>query len=185
MKSFKVHLRILVGFIHENHKVGFEVFKGGIAHGNAVGNVYNWGDIVMGEPSTLHQRGSVLLYFSNKNPSEIVLSETPPTMKTSLQVFNSSKPLFEALAKKFPDIMNKSEMQYIILQIYADFIQYKEYVILVHDVIWTLLGPYDIITSVDGEEDIIWHTENNKPVLHVLLVCLHYFLLNYSSLTRL
>ena len=51
----------------------------------------------------------------------------------------------------------------------------KEYVILVHDVIWTLLGPYDVITSVDGDEDITWHTENNKPVLHVLMVCLNLF----------
>ena len=40
---------------------------------------------------------------------------------------------------------------------------------------WTLLGPYHIITSVDGDEDIIWHTENNKPILHVLLVCLNLF----------
>ena len=64
---------------------------------------------------------------------------------------------------------------FIILQFYADFIQYKEYVILVHDVIWTLLGPYDVITSADGDEDIVWHTENNKPILHVLLVCLNLF----------
>ena len=41
----------------------------------------------------------------------------------------------------------------------------KEYAILVHDV----------ITSVDGDEDITWHTENNKPVLHVLMVCLNLF----------
>ena len=68
----------------------------------------------MAEPSALRQRGSVLLYFSNKNPSDIILGEIVPTMKTSLQVFNSSKPLFEALAKKFPDITNESELQYII-----------------------------------------------------------------------
>lgn len=129
----------------------------------------------MAEPSALHQRGSVLLYFSNKNPSHIILGEIVPTMKTSLQVFNSSKPLFEALAKKFPDITNESELHYIILQFYADFIQYKGYVILVHDVMWTLLGPYHVITSVDGDEDIVWHTENNKPILHVLLVCLNLF----------
>ena len=76
-----------------------------------MGNVYNWGDVAMAEPSTLHQKGSVFLYFSNKNPSEIILAEPQPTMKTPLQVFNSSKPLFEALAKKFPDITNKSELQ--------------------------------------------------------------------------
>ena len=51
----------------------------------------------------------------------------------------------------------------------------KECAILVHDVIWTLLGPYEVITSVDGDEDITWHTENNKPVLHVLMVCLNLF----------
>ena len=50
------------------------------------------------------------------------------------------------------------------------FFQKKEYVILIHDVIWSLLGPYNVITSVDGDEDITWHMENNKPVLHVLLV---------------
>ena len=32
----------------------------------------------------------------------IILGEIITTMKTSLQVFNSSKPLFEALAKKLP-----------------------------------------------------------------------------------
>ena len=39
---------------------------------------------------------------------------------------------------------------------------------------WILLGPYHI-TTVDGDEDNIWHTENNKPILHVLLVCLTLF----------
>jgi hypothetical protein len=67
--------------------------------------VYNWGDVRMADPPALHQRGSVFLYFSNKNPSEIVLSQTNPTMKTSVEVFNSSKPLFEALSKKYPDII--------------------------------------------------------------------------------
>ena len=37
---------------------------------------------------------------------------------------------------------------------YAYFIQQKEYVVLVHDVIWTLLGLYEVITSVDGDEEI-------------------------------
>jgi hypothetical protein len=50
-----------------------------------------------------------------------------------------------------------------------------EYVILVHDLIWSLCGPYDVITSVDGDEDVTWHTENNKLVLHVLLVCFTLF----------
>jgi hypothetical protein len=35
-------------------------------------------------------------------------------MKTSLNVFNSTKPLFESLAKKFPDVANKS-MLFILL----------------------------------------------------------------------
>ena len=64
---------------------------------------------------------------------------------------------------------------YIVLQLYAYFIQQKEYVVLVHDAIWTLLGLYEVITSVDGDEEITWHTQNNKPVLHVLLVCLNLF----------
>ena len=56
-----------------------------------------------------------------------------------------------------------------------------EYVILIHDVIWSLCGPYDVITSVDGDEDVTWYTENNKPVLHVLLVS---FALFFSYLTK-
>jgi len=111
----------------------------------------------------LCQRGSLFLYFSNENPSEIIPSQSHPTMKTSVDVFNSSKPLFEALSKKYADATNKSELQYFKLQLCAHCIQIG-YIILVHDV----------ITSIDGDEDITWHTENNKPVLHVLFVGLNF-----------
>ena len=87
-----------------------------------MGNVYNWGDVTMAESTALHKRGTVFLYFSNKNPSEIIPTQSPSTIKTSVDVFNSSKPLFEALAKKFPNVSNKSELQYIVLQLYAYFI---------------------------------------------------------------
>ena len=140
-----------------------------------MGNVFNWGDETMGDPPALRQRGSVFLYFSNQNPSEVIPIQTPPSMKTSVDMFHSSKPLFEALSRKFAEVANNSELQYIRLQLCAHFVQQKEYVILVHDVIWTLLGPYNVITSIDGDEDITWHMENNKPVLHVLLVCLNLF----------
>jgi hypothetical protein len=43
----------------------------------------------------------------------------------------------------------------------------------VHDVIWTLLGSFSDITSVEGDEEITWNSENNKPILRVLLV--HFF----------
>jgi hypothetical protein len=140
-----------------------------------MGNVFNWGDVPMGDPPALRQRGSVFLYFSDQNPSEVIPKQSLPSMKTSVDMFNSSKPLFEALSKKFMEVANDSELQYIRLQHHAHFVQQKEYVILIHDVIWTLLGHYDVITSVDGDEDITWHTENNKPVLHILLVCLNLF----------
>jgi len=143
-----------------------------------VGNVYNWGDVTMAEPPALTQRGSVFLYFSNENPSATIPTQSQPTMKVSLDVVHSSKPLFEALSKKYTDVTSKSELQSIKFKFNAHFIHLKEYVILIHDVIWTLLGPYDIITSADGDEDITWHTENNKPVLHVLFVCFNFFLLN-------
>ena len=39
---------------------------------------------------------------------------------------------------------------------------------------WTLLGPFTLITSADGDEDVTWNSQNDKPVLHVLLV---YFIL--------
>jgi hypothetical protein len=45
----------------------------------------------------------------------------------------------------------------------------------VHDIIWTLLGSFSDITSDEGDEEITWHTENNKPVLYILLVCLFLF----------
>jgi hypothetical protein len=122
-----------------------------------MGNVYNWGDVTMADPPALRQRGSVFLYLSNRNPSEVIPTESPPSMRISVDVFNSSKPLFEALGKKYPEVTN------------------NDYVIFVYDVIWALLGSYGVITSVDGDEDVTWHTENNKPVLHVLLVCLNLF----------
>ena len=137
-----------------------------------MGNVFNWGDVKMGDPPDLRQRGSVYLYFSDQNPSEIIPTESSPSMKTSMFMFNSSKPLFEALSMKFAEVSNNSEMQFFWLRIHTHFFN-KEYAILVYDVIWTLLGPYDVITSIDGDEDITWHSENNKPVLHILLVCLN------------
>ena len=45
------------------------------------------------------------------------------------------------------------------------------YAIFVEDIIWNLLGSYSDITSVDGDEEIEWQFENNKPVLKILLVC--------------
>ena len=50
-----------------------------------------------------------------------------------------------------------------------------EYTIFVHDIVWTLLGSFEEITSVDGDEEITWHTENNNPVLQILLVTIFYF----------
>ena len=140
----------------------------------------------MDDPPALRQRGSVFLYFSDQNPSDVIPMQSSPSMKTSVDVFNSSKPLFEALSMKFAEVANNSELQYIRLQCHTHFVQQKEYVILIYDIIWTLLGPYDVITSIDGDEDITWHTENNKPVLHVLLVCLNLFPTNLirSNKTR-
>ena len=138
-----------------------------------MGNVFNWGDVTMDDPPALQQRGSVFLYFSNQNPSEVIPMQSPPSMKTSVEVFNSSKPLFEALSKKYAEVANNSELQYIRLQCHTYLVQQKEYVVLIYDVIWTLLGPYDVITSVDGDEDITWYMENNKPILYILLVHLN------------
>ena len=45
--------------------------------------------------------------------------------------------------------------------------------------IWSLLGPYDVITSDEGDEEVTWGSENNRPVLHVLLV---YFI--FSLITK-
>ena len=45
-----------------------------------------------------------------------------------------------------------------------------EWTIFVHDAIWTLLGSFSDITSVEGDEEITWSSENNKPILRVLLV---------------
>jgi hypothetical protein len=152
----------------------FEVgIKGGTSRGNAMGNVYNWGDTVMAEPTTLPQKGLVFLYFSSKDPSTVIPAQTLPTMKTSVNVFNSTKPLFENLAKKFPDITSQS-MLFILFVIISLPYCATEYVILIHDVIWSLLGPYDVITSDEGDEEVTWGFENNKPVLHVLLVYLFF-----------
>jgi len=138
-----------------------------------MGNVYNWGDTVMAEPTTLPQKGLVFLYFSSKDPSAVIPAQTLPTMKTSVNVFNSTKPLFENLAKKFPDITSQS-MLFILFVIISLPYCATEYVILIHDVIWSLLGPYDVITSDEGDEEVTWGFENNKPVLHVLLVYLFF-----------
>jgi hypothetical protein len=140
-----------------------------------MGNVYNWGDVTMSDSPAIRQRGLVYLYFSNQNPSEVIPIQSPPSMKIPLDVLNSSKPLFEALGRKYAEVTNNSELQYIKLNYHAHFFQHKDYVIFVHDVIWTLLGSYDVVTSADGDDDITWHAENNKPVLHVLFVCLNLF----------
>jgi hypothetical protein len=55
-----------------------------------------------------------------------------------------------------------------------------EYTIFVYDIIWTLLGSFEEITSVDGDEEITWHTENNKPVLQILLVIIFILLADWS-----
>ena len=47
--------------------------------------------------------------------------------------------------------------------------------IFVHDIVWTLLGSFEEIISVEGDKELTWHTENNKPVLQILLVIIFYF----------
>ena len=44
-----------------------------------------------------------------ENPTSIIPSQSPPTMKTLINVLNSTKPLFKALAKKFPEVASDSE----------------------------------------------------------------------------
>ncbi|KIK04915.1 hypothetical protein K443DRAFT_4271 [Laccaria amethystina LaAM-08-1] len=51
-----------------------------------------------------------------------------------------SKSLFDALGKKWATIKNPA------------------YTIFAHDIIWTLLGSFEDITSVEGDEEITWHT---------------------------
>ena len=152
----------------------FEVgIKGGTSRGNAMGNVYNWGDTVMTDLPILPQKGLVFLYLSNEDPSTIIPTQSHPTMKTYVKVFNSTKPLFENISKKFPDVASKC-MLFILFIIMSSLDFLTEYVILIHDVIWSLLGPYHVITSDEGDEEVTWGSENNKPVLHVLLVYFYF-----------
>ena len=130
----------------------------------------------MAESTALHKRGTVFLYLSNKNPlrsdllNHLLLWRLQWIFLTLLSLF------LRLLPRNFLMFPTKVSCNiYIVLQLYAYFIQQKEYVVLVHDVIWTLLGLYEVITSVDRDEEITWHTQNNKPVLHVLLVCLNLF----------
>jgi len=69
--------------------------------------------MTIAEPPALHQIGSVFLYFSNENPSAIILTHSQPSMKVSLDVVHSSKSLFEALAKQYTNVTSKSELQSI------------------------------------------------------------------------
>ena len=65
----------------------------------------------------------MFLYFSNWNPSEVILIQTSPSMKTSVDMFHSSKPLFEALSRKFAEVVNSNKLQFIRLQPHAHFFQ--------------------------------------------------------------
>jgi len=71
---------------------------------------------------------------------------------------------------------SKIQVSHIILISKSKLIFLKpEWTILVHDVIWTLLGSFSDITSFEGDEEITWNSENNKPILRVLLVYLFSF----------
>ncbi|KIJ92679.1 hypothetical protein K443DRAFT_113196, partial [Laccaria amethystina LaAM-08-1] len=124
---------------------------GGFARGNAVGNTYGFGDEPMVDLPALQQKGKVMVYISSSDPSTILPTETPPSFQKMMVVTHMSKPLFDTLGKKWPTIKN------------------PEYTIFVHDIVWTLLGSFEEITSVEGDEEITWHTENNKPVPQILL----------------
>ncbi|EDR09218.1 uncharacterized protein LACBIDRAFT_326641 [Laccaria bicolor S238N-H82] len=124
---------------------------GGFARGNAVGNTYGFGDEPLVDLSALQQKGKIMVYILSSDPSTIVPTETPPSFQKMLAICHMSKPLFNALGKKWPTIKN------------------PEYTIFVHDIVWTLLGSFEEITSVEGDEEITWHTENNKPILQILL----------------
>ena len=74
---------------------------------------FTWGEEPMADQPALHQKGKVLVYISDKNPSTVVPTETPPSFKCSISMVHISKPLFEALAKKSPTINNPGRSYYL------------------------------------------------------------------------
>ena len=86
--------------------------QGGFACGNAFGNTYTLGEEPMADQPALRKKGKILVYISNKDPSTVVPTETPPSFQCSVPVVHMSKSLFEALGKKSPSIKNPGILYY-------------------------------------------------------------------------
>ena len=107
LMSFKVPAELLVCLIHGINKIllNFSLW-GGFARGNAIGNIFTFGDEPMADLPALRQKGKVMLHISDQDPSTIVPKEQAPSFQKSVEIQHMSKPLFKALGKSWPAIIN-------------------------------------------------------------------------------
>jgi hypothetical protein len=61
----------------------------------------------------LQQKGKIMVYISNSDPSTIVPTETPPSFQKLMVVTHMSKSLFDALGKKWATIKNPGKLYYL------------------------------------------------------------------------
>ena len=54
-----------------------------------------------------------MVYISSSDPSSIVPTETPPSFQKMMVVSHMSKPLFDALGKKWPTIKNPGKLYHL------------------------------------------------------------------------
>jgi len=86
------------------------LLQGGFARGNAFGNTYTFGDEPVAASPALQQKGKVMVFISANDPATIMPTGTLPSFQKSMPVHHMSKPLFEALGKKWPTIKNPGKL---------------------------------------------------------------------------
>jgi len=158
--NFKVLLRLLVGFIYDNNELFLKFLKEALPmvmrlEMSIIGVMWQWLSLL---PCVREAQCSYI--FQMRTPLRSYPLNRNQLWKFHWMWFT----LLSLYLRLFPRSMQTSpaKVSCNLLNLNLMLIHLKEYVILIHDVIWTLLGPYDIITSANGDEDITWHTENNK-----------------------
>jgi hypothetical protein len=66
----------------------------------------------MADPPALRQKGKVVVYISSDDPSTILPTEALPSFQKAIQIAHMSKPLFDALGKKWATIKNPGKFYY-------------------------------------------------------------------------
>ena len=138
---------------------------GGFARGCARGNVFNFADAInlSSDPSTIYQKGKILLYTSN---GDVSIMKSKVSLKHD--VMPTLRPILLSLKKRYTWIYGTFQLYYLVISFSWNLIDSKASVCVYEDDMWDLKGEFDV--ALENDEEVIWEFKNDGYILRVLVV---------------